>query len=656
MRWLSLALIILLLAPALVPCVIVAAQPTQIPHEDPSASQSTLDSLSFLSQYAQILSLTASGDYENASQLNELLSHITVPDDLKYIVDRYSNLTQQLINVLHDLDGTLNNASRLLDQNRLGEAKQTLDQAGVFVAKAQIILGDLKDATATLSQRLGVFSASAASQVRDAYNTLQGMLQRLQDLIDLYHQLLSRTIQRMEETDVKHLTDTSLTLNLNTTSSFVGSYLVASGALTANGSALSNREVVLYLDDGKVASASTDVNGAYSTLIRIPYKYVSYVTVYALYSPQSGDKDVYLGSVSADVKVQVLFYRTLLQVALPSVTYPGLSLNVNGNVTSEEGLPLTDRQIKLALDGQIILQATTGSSGDFSFNTKIAAQEKLGVHSLTVTVGSSGLYNSISVQGNMTVKKMASTLQISAPSTVILPSGLFVNGTIRSASGPLVDASVAIRFADTTVNVKSLRDGTFNATVDIPFSTVFAGNQKLTVVVVPNEPWQASAQQTTDIFVLNSVSLGIAVACSLSVVLVMYFRLAGHSRKRGQKAVEAASTFAVPTEEITAQTNQGSTVYKMKFEGLRGRVLKAYAEALNLVQSVTGEGLMPNMTFREFLQLTKAKLGEAADSFLELTLLAEKSLYSQTDPVESEAEKAEDLANKLRRTMNGRSA
>ena len=43
-----------------------------------------------------------------------------------------------------NLNGTLNAASTLLDQNRLNEAKLSLDQAGVLIAQAQIILGDLK--------------------------------------------------------------------------------------------------------------------------------------------------------------------------------------------------------------------------------------------------------------------------------------------------------------------------------------------------------------------------------------------------------------------------------------------------------------------------------------------------------------------------------
>ena len=46
----------------------------------------------------------ASKQYDNASQLSEQLSHITVPDDLSYIINRFNDLTQQLITQLNDLE------------------------------------------------------------------------------------------------------------------------------------------------------------------------------------------------------------------------------------------------------------------------------------------------------------------------------------------------------------------------------------------------------------------------------------------------------------------------------------------------------------------------------------------------------------------------
>ena len=211
------------------PCIIVSAEASMVPHEDPNEARSTLDALSFLTQYADIFTLMANGQYANASQLSEQLSHITVPDDLSYIINRYNNLTQQLNDKLKDLDTTLDNASRLLDQYRLDEARQALDHAGVVVAEAQILLNDLVDATATVSQKIGVFSAAAGSKIRQAYSVLQSMLDRLQELIDRYHQLLKQINQQYETQKNENLKATSITISLNATECFVGGYVSATG-------------------------------------------------------------------------------------------------------------------------------------------------------------------------------------------------------------------------------------------------------------------------------------------------------------------------------------------------------------------------------------------------------------------------------------------
>jgi uncharacterized protein YukE len=109
------------------------------------------------------------------------------------------------------------------------------------VAKAQILLGDLKDATATVSQRLGVFSSAAQSKTQQAYNQLQSMLEKLNQLIERYHELLKRANQRVEEIKAEKLKHTTLTLSFNSTRCYVGSTVSATGTLTSQGEPLGNR-------------------------------------------------------------------------------------------------------------------------------------------------------------------------------------------------------------------------------------------------------------------------------------------------------------------------------------------------------------------------------------------------------------------------------
>ncbi len=651
MKWTALFVLFLMFASVFVPCLSVRADPSLIVHEDPSDAQSVLDSYSFLVQYTDIFAFMSSRQYDNASQLSEQLSQITVPQGLSDVIKGYNDLTKQLINVLNDLNSTLDRAFSFLDQFRLGEAGQELNNAGVLVAKAQILFSDLQDETVTLSQRLGVFSTPVESKIPQAYSQLQSMVQRLKDPIDFFHTLLTRANQGIEEIQSKKLDSTSLSLGLNATKCFVGRYISASGILTSNGSALQNRVVELFLDGNQVASASTDAKGLYFVVIRVPFKYADNVSVSALYTPQGNDKGVYLASVSPTINVQVLFYRTILDISVTNVAYPGLSLTVNGNVTSQDGAQISERQVKVLLDGSIIAQTETDLTGGFMAKPIIAAQAKLGVHTLAVTADPVGLYNGAAAQRTLTIQKMASTIQVTMPSSIMPPSQIHINGTVKSASGPLNGASVQVEFANVSSITETVGDGSFNFTIDAPFNTVFVGYQDLTVSAQPSQPWQFATQKTVSVFVLNSVSVSLALASSLAVVFVMYFKFAKTKGRRSEKSTITSTVFSLPASGVSVTV--APAISEMKFKGLKGNVLKAYIETLQAVQTATRISLLPDMTLREYLQASGSKMGEALEAFSELTALAERSLYSPHAPNEKDAEKAENLAIEIGRRLNG---
>ena len=511
------------------------AESTLTPHEDPATTQSTMDAYSFLAEYTAIFSLMSNQLYDNASRLSEQLSHITVPADLGYIINRYNNLTQQLINVLNDLQGTLDRASSLLDQNRLSEAEQVLDRASVLVAKAQILLGDLRDATATVSQRLGVFSSAAQSNTQQAYNQLQSMLEKLSLLIERYHELLNKAKQRVEEIEAENLDTTALTLSLNSTSCYVGSIVSATGTLTSQGEPLGNREVRLYIDGAQTAETSTDTNGNYQTAIEIPYKYVNSITIQAIYSPTGSDKNEYLAVLSPTITLQLIFFTTNLEISASNVGYPGLLFTITGKVTDADGHGLTDRQVTIALDGKLETKVKTNQDGTFTAKFTISTQTALGKHTLTVSVGAQNLYASASKQMVISVQKVATTLQVETPTFIILPAQLEVTGKVSSPSGPLKGATIQVEYANISSTIKTYDDGSFNLTIEVPLNIALAGGQELKITAQPQEPWQATAETTKNIFALNSVSTSVALASSGSIFALTYMKFA--KNKKSEKTI-----------------------------------------------------------------------------------------------------------------------
>lgn len=426
----------------------------------------------------------------------------------------------------------------------------------------------------------------------------------------------------------------------------------ASGVLTAGTQILSNRIVQLLLDGTQVATANTDANGNFNAVLNIPYNYVHSMAVQALYAPLNGDKEVYLAALSPTLTINVMFYDTKLTVVAPTVAYPGLVYTVSGTVTSQQGTPLNQREVRVLFDGGLTGEIKTYSSGFFSIQSTLDAQTKTGAHILTVSVDPDGDYAGTSQQKTVTVAKIASSVNVHAPPFVFLPAGVQIFGSVSSSSGPLKNAKVSLEFANISTVVRTLDDGTFSSTMNIPLSTVFAGFQNIKVTVEPAEPWQASAQANNSVFVLNSVSIAFTCVASFSVGVVLYARFARSKQKKSEaKIVIPDNSSAVP--ENTGTFGVAVPVKaEFRFEGVKGKVLEAYVKALRAVESMTGSVLVANMTLREFLYEAEPKLGDAVSPFSELTVLAEKTLYSPYAPEAQDVSKAEEYANEIGRMLN----
>ena len=556
----------------------------------------------------------------------------------------------QLIAVLSDLQSTLDKASVLLNQYRLDEAGQTLDQAGVSVAQAQILLSQLKDATLTITQRLQVLGAPAGSKLRQAYDQLDQMLQELADLINQYHYLLTRANQRVDQIKSQNLGSTKLSLSLNTTKCFVGGYVAAYGTLTSDGEVMPNRNVQLLLDGNKETTETTQEDGSYYAIIKMPFKYADYVSVSALYMPAGNDIGVYLAAATSSIKVQLLFYKTNLNISVANIAYPGLQLTITGNVAADDGKPSVERKVSVLLDGAVMTKTMTSQTGGFTSKFTVNPQATLGSHNLQVIVDPSGLYAGASGQKTVTIEKMMTIVDLNKPSIIVLPSQIHISGTVSSASNPLKGAVVQVQFANYSASTVTLNDGSFNFTVDMPLSAVLAGYQDLTVKVQPSEPWQASAQTKASILILNSVSITFALAASFSLFFVASFKLVKTKNKKQPATFQATNALTSP--EKAAAVEAQSHLSPVKLEGNRGAVLEAYVEALKAVEHSSGDSLSSNMTLREYMQLTKRKIGAAADLFFDLTIMAEKSLYSQYEPQAEDVERAKNLTLKLGRTLN----
>lgn len=114
MKRLVIILSIIAMLGMVLPSLPTLAQPVQVPHENPVTATGSLNTVALLLSYSKIIDLATSRQYQDAQDALNELRHTDVPDELWYIIDRYSSLCQQLFTTLDNLESLLGEASSLL--------------------------------------------------------------------------------------------------------------------------------------------------------------------------------------------------------------------------------------------------------------------------------------------------------------------------------------------------------------------------------------------------------------------------------------------------------------------------------------------------------------------------------------------------------------
>lgn len=239
---------------------------------------------------------------------------------------------------------------------------------------------------------------------------------------------------------------------------------------------------------------------------------------------------------------------------------------------------------------------------------------------------------------------MISKANVQTPSLVLLPSEIQIKGTVNSALGPLNNATVTVNLGSSSVATETLSDGSFIVQVNAPLNIGLGGFQNLKVTVEPQQPWQAATALQSSIFALNAIGLGLALLSAISLGVVAFSRFA---KPKSQKEKKTALPEAPASASVEAMVPQVSSQPNLAFGGVKGKVLEAYVNALKSVESATENSLKLDMTLREFFHESQGKLGKVASQFGELTLLAEKALYSPHNPEEHDLVRAQELLSEI---------
>jgi len=619
------------------------AQPANVPHENPVTVRSSPDLTTLLLSYSQLINLATAKQYQTAQDRLAELEQVNIPDDLRYIINRYSVLYRQLFASFDDLESTLDEATALISRNQLREAKDKLNAAEITTHDAQLLLSDVQEATRTLANSLGISAAPASSQVKQAFDRLEQGLDRLGQLIDELNQLWE-SLNEQNRAQAIGLIPTELSLNVTPDSAFVGESITVSGKLSGD-NPLPGRQITLLLDNQPLVT-DTSPDGAYTASITLPYKYATSLAIGASYIPTGEDITTYLASQSPQRAVNITFYPTRLEVSTPETAHPGLPITINGRVSSTGDI--TDRTIRVFLDDNQFIEETTRDN--FSLELTVPPHTPLGKHNLTVIVLPRGRYADVSKQLAIDISKLPLQADIQLPQPLIITRSLEISGRIFHDSTPIQNARVNLNFRQTSATTHTANDGSFIASIDTPLDLSLAGSQELTVTIAAIEPWYAPLQLKIRVFTINPLNTGLLFFILLSVGLLVY---------RGSRTRPAA----VREEKLAAQsvsqvpiTTAPLPKAKPAPTGIKGRISSAYMSSLGVIENKTGIAMSPHSTLREYLQATTPLLSTAVKAFAELTAIAEVALYSAHRLRKDMASKAEQLTAIITEELNSESA
>ncbi len=610
----------------LLPGFSILAEPAHAPHEDPAITESSLDIAVLLFSYSEVFDLAAISQYQDARDLLEKLEQANIPDDLRYIIDRYNTLIRQLFTSLDNLESTLDEISILIADNQISQAEIMIDEAKETIRNTEFLLEDIDAATNVLSDKFDVFGIASSNPIVRAYSSLENSLQRIRKFIDTINNLLLSLEERNEAIAVQ-LLPTELGFSIATESVFVGDNITATGRLSSNGNALPQRKLTLFLDNEPLV-ITTDPDGSFTTTVTVPYKYVSSMTLNAVYVPSGDDIGTYLDSWSPPIVINTKFHPTHLELLAPKIAYPGLPFTVNGKVTSPEGN--IEREIRVFLDDILLTEEVV--NGHFSIKVTSPPEIETGKYNLTAVVVPQGRSAGATTTADLEISIRPVYGYVQMPQLALISRPIQVSGWIYYGQIP-PDVRISLNFKNSSSIVRPSTDGSFTSSVDVPFDLSFISSRDLTLTIEPFAPRYAPVYMKMQVITINPVTTGLMMVLLILIGLFVYARgLAGP----GSRDLIVTAPLPAPIYKVT---------------GVKGRILSAYISGLDAIVKLTNVAMAPHTTLREFLRTATPLSPPAVKPFAELTTIAEVALYSTHGLNEKIAATAESLATAVREEL-----
>ena len=378
MKRLAIGLSITILLAMLFPGFSIFAQPAHTPHQNPAVAKGSPDMASLLLFYGNIFDLAAIRQYQDAQSMLNQLKYANIPDELRYTINSYNRLSSQLVTMLNNLEALLDEASTLFSDDQISEAKQKLDAAEIAIHDALLLLDDIEVATDTLSDRMGIFTALASSQLRQTYERLEEVLHRLRQLIDKLNQLRESLTENPQMAITTSFYYPTLLEVSAPETAYPGLSFTISGQVSSTDGII-DRTIKVLLDNTQLAEEI--IRGQFSLPITLPPQISTgehSLTVVA--TPQG-----HYSGASTSLTINISRIPIQMDIQAPQLIVIPKAIQISGKVYHSLG-SLQDARLSLTFrDSSTIVKTAT----DGSFIATIEAPLDLslvGPQGLTITI------------------------------------------------------------------------------------------------------------------------------------------------------------------------------------------------------------------------------------------------------------------------------
>jgi hypothetical protein len=649
----------------------------QYQHEDPVTADSIYSGVALLQYYSDALDQVLQRNAEGTQHLLIKAPFTNIPPQLQSPVQNFASNGIFLSRSLSDLFKLWEQEYVLVGQYRLDEAAQIQRQIAESLPLSSTQLSQIQASAISTGTYLNPKSPSSGNQLKLIYGDVLSKIQRLSDMLDL----LERPIIYLIDPDKTskpsqigastssgpstlfghpfiNLTNinkiigssqiTTLTLNIFSTSAFVGDSVEFSGRLSSNGETLAGKKIDILLNKSTYITAVTDAQGVFQGELQIPFWYFPKLAIQAIYYPQGDDIGLYLGSASPTVDLTVLYYSTDLSVRADNPAHPGQEASVYGVFDYGQSPSVNRDEAELYLDDTYF--GSFNLSPNFTLRLSLSPGVTPGQHIIVISVPANGRYAGVNASCTLTVTRAAVILDLNTPGFTLIPGSFGLVGNLHSSVGPVQNANVTFEVGSDRLETLTALDGSFKAEFRMAPDFSLLGSQTITIRVQPQEPWNAPITTTRSVFMINVINCGILIVILIYLSFYLPRRVKnwlGSNTRHTDSIVEAVIPIQEPFSEGNSLIDKSTDIPDENNKSVPDSLFIWYRFVLKGVQSITRVLLQPQQTLREYARENFLRLGSAGRYFYEFTLLIERALYSHHRPTVEDLEKGRQLSHQI---------